>query len=351
MSFRTIINRDGSQWMKGAGPDQDVVIGSRIRLARNIRGIPFPGAASHEEREKVLQMAKGATALAKNLGQIDFVPLGDVSPLDRRLLVERHLISPQLAASGKDSSVILRDDEAVSIMVNEEDHIRIQVLFPGLQLKAAWEMCNRLDDLYSEQLDFAFSPDLGYLTACPTNLGTGLRASVMLHLPGVTITNQIRRILSAMGSFGLVVRGLYGEGTEVVGNIYQISNQVTLGPSEEEIISHLENITRQIIAQEREVREALLKQGEIEDRLYRSYGVLAHARSINSHEAMQLLSDVRLGIDMGLFKGLKPTILQELLVLIRPAHLQKMVGREMDAGERDRQRAALIRERIRTLQD
>lgn len=351
MSFRTIINRDGSQWMKGAGPDQDVVIGSRIRLARNIRGIPFPGAASHEEREKVLQMAKGATALAKNLGQIDFVPLGDVSPLDRRLLVERHLISPQLAASGKDSSVILRDDEAVSIMVNEEDHIRIQVLFPGLQLKDAWEMCNRLDDLYSEQLDFAFSPDLGYLTACPTNLGTGLRASVMLHLPGVTITNQIRRILSAMGSFGLVVRGLYGEGTEVVGNIYQISNQVTLGPSEEEIISHLENITRQIIAQEREVREALLKQGEIEDRLYRSYGVLAHARSINSHEAMQLLSDVRLGIDMGLFKGLKPTILQELLVLIRPAHLQKMVGREMDAGERDRQRAALIRERIRTLQD
>ncbi|NLN17205.1 MAG: protein arginine kinase [Firmicutes bacterium] len=351
MSFRTIINRDGSQWMKGAGPEQDVVIGSRIRLARNIRGIPFPGAASHEDRAKVLEMVKGATALAKNLGQIEFVRLEEVSPLDRRLLVERHLISPQLAAQEKDRAVILRDDEAVSIMVNEEDHIRIQVLFPGMQLMDAWEMCSRLDDLYSEQLDFAFSPDLGYLTACPTNLGTGLRASVMLHLPGMTITDQIRRMLTAMGSFGLVVRGLYGEGTEVVGNIYQLSNQVTLGPSEEEIISHLENITRQIIAQEREAREALRQRGDIEDRLYRSYGILAHARSISSHEAMELLSDVRLGIDMGLFKGLAPTILQELLVLIRPAHLQKMVGRKMDAGERDRQRAALIRERIRTLHD
>ena len=215
-----------------------------------------------------------------------------------------------------------------------------------MQLMDAWEMCSRLDDLYSEQLDFAFSPDLGYLTACPTNLGTGLRASVMLHLPGMTITDQIRRMLTAMGSFGLVVRGLYGEGTEVVGNIYQLSNQVTLGPSEEEIISHLENITRQIIAQEREAREALRQRGDIEDRLYRSYGNSWPMPAPSApHEAMELLSDVRLGIDMGLFKGLAPTILQELLVLIRPAHLQKMVGRKMDAGERDRQRAALIREK------
>ncbi|MBO8141271.1 MAG: protein arginine kinase [Firmicutes bacterium] len=352
MSLREIINRPVSEWMRGSGPDRDVVLGSRIRLARNLAGIPFPAVASEQQLEHVMTMCREAVAKAGSLGNMEFVPMSSLTPLERQLLVERHLISPQHTKAVRHKAVILRDDEVVSVMINEEDHIRIQVLMPGMQLGLALDVADRVDNGLEGQLPYAFSETRGYLTACPTNVGTGLRASLMVHLPALALTDQIGRIIGAVGKFGLVVRGLYGEGTQAVGNIFQFSNQVTLGRGERETVEHLISVTRQVIDQEREARQAILKRNEtwLEDRVLRAYGTLAHARVLSSREAMQLLSDVRLGIDLGLITDLKPEILQELLVLIRPAHLQNRVGRELGPAERDQLRASLVRERIRAFQ-
>lgn len=350
MSLGEIINRPVSEWMKGSGPDRDVVLGSRIRLARNIAGVPFPAVASDEQLQHVMELARQAMERSQVLktSGLQFVPMASVSPLERQILVERHLISPQHTKGVKHKAVLLRDDEVVSVMVNEEDHIRIQVLMPGQQLTLALEVADRVDQALEAHLPYAFSETRGFLTACPTNVGTGLRASLMVHLPALAMTEQINRIISAVGKFGLVVRGLYGEGTQALGNIFQFSNQVTLGHAEGEIVHHLINVTRQVIDQEREARQTILKRNQtgLEDRVLRAYGILAHARLLSSHEAMQLLSDVRLGIDLGLIPGVKPEILQELLVLIRPAHLQNRVGRELAAQERDQLRATMVRERI-----
>lgn len=350
MSLKDIIGKTLSQWMKGTGPETDIVLGSRVRLARNLTGVPFPAAASDEQRAFVVREAKRALQQTNGaLGDVDFVAMAELAPLERQLLVEKHLISPAHTQDVKNKAVLLRSDEAVSIMVNEEDHFRIQALVSGLALDEAWSLCNSVDDALSKVLSFAFAERFGYLTACPTNVGTGMRASVMLHLPALTLTDQIKRVIGAVSQFGLAVRGIYGEGTEVLGNIYQLSNQITLGHREEEIIEHLNNVTKRVLEQERAAREQLLAKGRmsIEDRIYRSYGILANARLISSHEAMQRISDLRLGIDLGVIKGIEPRILQELLVTIRPAHLQKIMGQELDAPARDEKRAALIRERLR----
>lgn len=353
MSLRDIMNKTMSEWMKGTGPENDIVLGSRVRLARNLAGIPFPAVADDAQLKEVVDRVTQATreSLARN-ASYDIVLLREVSPLERQLLVEKHLISPQHTEQVKHKAVILRDDEAVSIMVNEEDHLRIQALFPGMQPLEAWHLCNEVDDAYDRSLEYAYSDEIGYLTACPTNVGTGMRASIMVHLPALAITGQAKPVMGAVPKFGLAVRGIYGEGTEILGNIYQVSNQVTLGRTEEEIIHHLSSVTRQIISQERHAREHILQQRRsyVEDRVWRSYGLLSHARAISSQEAMQLLSDVRLGIDLGIVKGVESRILQELLVMIRPAHLQKFMGRELSAPERDVHRAALIRERLKESQ-
>jgi len=348
VSLQDIVNRPVSQWMRGVGPDRDVALGSRIRLARNLTRIPFPGVAGDEQAAEVVRRVRAAVEQSPELRHLNFVEISSLSPLDRHLLVERHLISPRHAQDVKHKAVVLRDDEVVSVMVNEEDHVRIQVLMPGLQLIAAWELADKVDDAFEQHLPYAFHEERGYLTACPTNVGTGLRASVMVHLPALVSTDQINRIIGAVGKFGLTVRGLYGEGTQALGNIFQFSNQVTLGHAEMDIIQHLINVTRQVIDQEREARQTMLKRSKtlLEDRVNRAYGILAYARVLSSQEALQHLSDVRLGIDLGLIDGLKPEILQELLVAIRPAHLQKRVGRELTPAERDVLRATLIRERI-----
>lgn len=348
MSLRDILSRPVSQWMKGQGPDRDVALGSRIRLARNLRGLPFPAVADEHQAAEVVRQVREAVSQSPELRGMLFVPMESLSPLERQLLLERHLISPDHAREGGRKAVVLREDEAVSVMVNEEDHLRIQALMPGLQLAAAWELADKVDDALEQYLPYAFSEQRGYLTACPTNVGTGLRASLMLHLPALVSTGQINRIIQAVGRFGLVVRGLYGEGTQALGNIFQFSNQVTLGHTESDIIQHLINVTRQVIDQEREARQMLLRRDKmaLEDRVARAYGTLAHARVVSSQEALQMLSDVRLGIDLGILDGLKPEILQELLVAIRPAHLQMRTGRELSPAERDVLRAALIRERI-----
>jgi protein arginine kinase len=348
MSLKDIIGRALSNWMKGTGPEFDIALSSRVRLARNLEHLPFPAVADESQLKQVLTSTQKALPI-ECMKNAEFIRLSEISPLERQLLVEKHLISPKHAQNVKHKAAIVREDEAVSVMVNEEDHLRIQAIFPGLQPLEAWSLAGKVDDGFAEKLEFAGSERLGFLTACPTNVGTGMRASIMLHLPALSMTEQMKRVVGVVGQFGLTVRGIYGEGTDILGNIYQMSNQVTLGQSEVEIVEHLTRVAKQIIDQERAAREHILQQSRIRltDRIFRSYGTLAYARSISTQEAMQLISDVRLGIDMGLVTDLEPRILQELLVIIRPAHLQKLMGRELNVEERDEHRAMLIRERMK----
>jgi protein arginine kinase len=263
-------------------------------------------------------------------------------------LVEKHLISPMLAEESRHGAVLLNKDESVSIMINEEDHIRIQVLFPGLQMKQAWELANEIDDWLESHLNFAFDEKCGYLTSCPTNVGTGIRASVMLHLPALAMTQQLNRLLPAITQVGLAVRGIYGEGSEALGQLYQVSNQVTLGLDENEILENLQGVVRQMIEHEHTARGRLQEVSliQLEDRVHRSYGTLAHCRIIDSKEAMSLLSDVRLGIDLGFIRGVSASVMNELMVMIQPGFLQQYAGERLNAEQRDIRRARLIRERL-----
>jgi protein arginine kinase len=335
-----------SRWMEGAGPDVDTVVSSRIRVARNIKGIPFPYLASDEQTGKVQELVTGAAAARKDdFRDFTLLLMEKLPALDKQVLVEKHLISPFLARESHHGALLLRQDEAVSIMINEEDHLRIQAILPGLQLEEAWREADRFDDLLEAGVNYAFDESLGYLTACPTNVGTGLRVSVMFHLPALIMTKQVNRLLGALSQVGLAVRGIYGEGTEIVGNLVQVSNQITLGQPEEEIIRNLYGVTRQIIEQEQAARQALLNdsRARLADRGWRALGLLKFAQIMSSQEAMQLLSDVRLGYDLGLIKGVDRKLLNELLVIIRPASLQFLAGRELSADERDLERPAQIK--------
>lgn len=269
--------------------------------------------------------------------------------MKKRVLVEKHLISPHLAENAVHGAVLLSGNEEISIMINEEDHIRIQCLFPGFQLTEALKAANEIDDWLEEYVNYAFDEKFGYLTSCPTNAGTGLRASVMMHLPGLVLTQQMNRIVPAINQLGLVVRGIYGEGSEALGNIFQISNQITLGKSEDDIVDDLKSVVGQIISQERSAREALAKTSNIqlEDRVFRSYGTLANSRIIETKEAARCLSDLRLGIDMGYIKNISKSILNELMILTQPGFLQQYAGGPLRPNERDIRRAALIRERLK----
>jgi protein arginine kinase len=343
--------RPYAMWMDAVGPDGEIVLSSRIRLARNVREVPFPYLASDSQTQAVTRQVQAACKdLKELLGDVRFVQINDIPALERQVMVEKHLISPLLIKEPHNSAVLMHRDEAVSIMVNEEDHLRIQCLLPGLQLDKALEQANRYDDLLEKKLDYAYDEQWGYLTVCPTNVGTGLRASVMVHLPALVLTKQMNRVLSAIAQVGLAVRGLYGEGSEIVGNLVQISNQITLGQTEEEIIKNLFGVTRQIVEQELQARQILLNESRdhISDRVNRAYGILSHARLVSSQEAMQLLSDVRLGIDLGLIDEVSGNILKELMVMLRPACLQMEAGRELQGLERDRERARLIRKRLTT---
>jgi protein arginine kinase len=351
MPIRRYTNEALSKWMKGDGPESDIVISSRIRIARNLSTHPFPMLATNQQSLEVLEKITKA-AESEELQQISslsVIPLAELNELEKKVLVEKHLISPNLANESRNGAVILSENESISIMINEEDHLRIQCLYPGFQIKEAWDLANRLDDVFEAHLDYAFDEKRGYLTSCPTNVGTGIRASVMIHLPALVLTQQINRILSAITQVGLAVRGLYGEGSEATGNIFQISNQITLGQSEEEIIDKLYSVVRQIIEHERAARERLMAESRmrITDRINRSFGILSHAAIIDTKEAAQRLSDVRLGIDLGIIKGLTTPVLNELLVMMQPGFLQQAAGEKLTPDERDIRRAALIRERFR----
>lgn len=339
------------RWMDGTGASADIVLSSRVRLARNLEGVPFPHLLSQAQAADVLAAArKAADELNKFgfLGTVRYLPLVDVTPVERQVLVEEHLISPAQAKDVQHKAVILSQAEEVSVMVNEEDHLRIQCLLPGLQLQDAWALASRVDDALEQTMTFAFSESRGYLTACPTNVGTGLRASVMMHLPALVLTNQAARVLNSVGQLGLTVRGLYGEGTEAIGNIFQISNQITLGRAEGEIIDHLSAVVSQIIDHERQAREALVREAkdQVEDKVSRALGILSSARIMTSDEAIRLLSDVRLGINMGILTRVPLKTANELLITTRPAYLQRLAGRELSPFERDLQRAALIRTKL-----
>lgn len=348
MSLENFINESASKWMEGNGPESDIVISSRVRLARNLADVPFPHMMNKEQSEKVISEVYDAIQNNRVLaGDFELIRMKDISKLERKALVEKHLISPALA-NNEYGAVLLSRDEGVSIMINEEDHLRIQSLFSGQQLEEAWDLCTKLDDVLEERLNYAFNEQIGYLTACPTNVGTGIRVSVMVHLPALVMTNQLNRIFSAIGHVGLTVRGLYGEGTQAIGNIYQISNQITLGQAEEEIIDNLNSVTRQIIEQERTARGLLLKEKKIklQDKIGRAYGILSNAYILTSEEAMRLLSDVRLGIDLKLIDNINPRILTEMMVILRPAYLQKLAGKELSPAERDVRRAKIVRNRL-----
>lgn len=350
MSLNNILDQPLASWMKDPGPDNDIVLSSRIRLARNIGVIPFPNRATEEQLNQVVETVRSSVGdLTKETGTaFMFLDLDKISPSERFVLVEKHLISPVHAQEAKFRGLLIGADGVVSIMVNEEDHLRSQIILPGLQLEEAWKVADSVDDILEARMDFAFSERQGYLTSCPTNVGSGLRASVMLHLPALVMTNQIGRVLSAISQLGLAVRGLYGEGSEAIGNIYQISNQMTLGFSERDIVENLQSVAGQIVEQERLARDYLFKNNneQLADRVFRAYGILSYARIISSQEAMRLLSDVRLGVDLGIIQEIDPKIFNELLVKTRPNFLQKIAHRDLDAMGRDMMRAEIIRQTI-----
>jgi len=347
MKLDDLLHQTG-EWLKGVGPNSEIVISSRMRLARNLKGVPFAHWSNKKESEKVFAMVKPAILESGLMKDALFLKIQDLSNIDKQFLLERHLVSRELITGSDSKAVAISPNEVISVMVNEEDHLRIQAMESGFNLKDAWEVINSLDDELSQKLDYAFSVDFGYLSACPTNTGTGLRASVMAHLPALVLTKQIEKVLHAISKIGLTARGFYGEGTEASGNFFQISNQVTLGLPELEVIDNLGRIIRQVIEHELSARQLLTSQQKelLHDRIWRSYGTLKSAYIITSKEAVELLSSVRLGVDLGMINGVDGKLLNELLVVIQPAHLQKLEAKALDAAQRDVKRADLIRQKL-----
>lgn len=333
------------------GPHDRIVISSRVRLARNLRGASFPGWAKKPERVRILEAIQPAVSALPDMVDSYAEAMDNFTPLDKQLLVERHLISREHAAKGAGSGLVLNHAETFSVMINEEDHLRMQALRPGLQLRAAWNAIDAFDSALEKRLDFAFDTELGYLTACPTNLGTGIRVSAMLHLPGCVLDEQINPIIQSVNKLGLAVRGLYGEGTEALGNVFQVSNQMTLGESETVIVERLEKVLAQIIEHEQNARERLLekKPKTVFNHIGRAYGILANAHSISSKETMNLLSLLKLGVDMNFFPGTERSLVDELFLITQPAHLQKQVSDKLTAEERDLIRADMVRERLKNV--
>lgn len=333
-----------SEWLKESS-NSVVVLSSRVRLARNLESIPFPhvltAEGSHEIEEKIAEAIKNITLEGE---QLTYLSLPDLSPIEQQVLIEKHLISPGLVQSKGSRGVALTENHRISVMVNEEDHIRIQSLLPGNQLRECYRLASLMDDYLEEQLDIAYQEAQGYLTACPTNVGTGMRASVMVHLPGLVMTKQVQQILGSLSNLGLAVRGLYGEGSQAFGHLFQVSNQITLGQSEEDILTHLEAVTGQIVEHELHAREALKRGAKLvlEDQVWRARGTLQNARLLTSEDAMHLLSLDRMGVDMGLLPRTEESF-QTLLIDSLPGNLQYILNQELDPAQRDEERARIIR--------
>ena len=330
------------------GPHDRIVMSSRVRLARNVRGLAFPGWAKKPERVKALEAIRPAIESLPQLEDRFSESMDNFTPLDKQILVERHLISREHAAKSAGSGLVLNREETISVMINEEDHLRMQAFRPGLQIKQVWQAIDQMDTLLEKKLDYAFSPDYGYLTACPTNLGTGIRVSAMLHLPGLVLAEQINQIIQAVSKLNLAVRGLYGEGTEALGNVFQVSNQMTLGETEGDIVERLSKVLFQIIEHEENARASLLekKPKTVYNHIGRAYGILSNAHSISSKETMNLLSLMRLGVDLEMFPDASRGLVDELFIITQPAHLQRSHTDKLNADERDLLRADMLRQRL-----
>ena len=346
-NFGELIDRS-SPWLSGDGPHADLVLSTRIRLARNLDQIPFTHRARDEQLQGVLASAGGAAQRSPSFVGGLLLPMTELAPVERQVLVERHLVSHELGDGSRPRGILVAPGERLSLMINEEDHLRLQSMAPGFQLADAWAIADAADDELGQSLDFAFSEEMGYLTACPTNAGTGLRASVLIHLPALVLLDEIQKVLKGVMQVGLSVRGLYGEHSEVMGNLFQISNQTTLGRSERDSIDSLERVTRQIMDAEERARDRMMRDArvQIEDKVWRAYGTLRHCRSVHAREVINLCSAIRLGVALGL-PGLCPLhVVNELLVLTQPGHLQRYSGSELAPAERNVVRAQLVRERL-----
>jgi protein arginine kinase len=348
MNLDSLTHTSG-EWLRGTGPESDIVISSRIRLARNLSAFPFTNRAAAGQKAEIETLLRERIAKLELDPRLSYVNVPTLSTLDRQFLVERQLISRELAAADGPRGVALGPQETLSVMVNEEDHIRLQVMRSGFALDEAWQDVDRVDDLLEQRVSYAFTEEFGYLTACPTNVGTGMRASVMLHLPGLVLIKQIEKVFRALQKINLAVRGLYGEGSRASGDFYQISNQVTLGKSETTILGEIREVIPQIINYERQARNTLVKETReaVKDRVSRAFGTLRSATMMTSEETMDLLSSVRLGINLGLLDDLSIPTVNELFIHTQPAHLQKLMRTSLDGEERNAARARYLHTRLR----
>lgn len=349
--------RGSGEWLRGSGPESDIVISSRIRLARNLSEFPFIARATDADRDQVEQIlhariealkAAGKLPTGDTSGELHYLDVGGLEDVDRQFLVERQLISREHADADGARAVVVDGGERLSVMINEEDHLRIQVMHSGLDLESAWEQINAVDDLLEEQVTYAYNDRLGYLTACPTNVGTGLRVSVMLHLPALVVTRQIDKVFRSLQKINLAVRGLYGEGSQAMGDFYQISNQVTLGMSEHELMRKVKDVVPVLLDYERQARDFLIRESQetLHDRVSRAFGILRTAQTISSDETLHLLSSVRMGVNLGLIGDIEIPTVNKLFVHTQPAHLQKLTGMELDQSDRNIERASYLRQHL-----
>lgn len=336
------------EWLKGIGPEADIVISSRVRLARNLSDFPFIRRCTDIDRANIESTVHEHIMAEKELSQVFYVDVADLESLDRQFLVERQLISREHADSDGARAVAIDKTETFSLMINEEDHLRVQVMKSGLDLENAWSEIDRIDDLLEKKLSLAFSSKQGYLTACPTNVGTGMRVSVMLHLPALVITRQIEKVFRSLQKLSLAVRGLYGEGSQAMGDFYQISNQVTLGKTEDQLIKQVSDIVPSIVSYERQARDFLIEksQNDLCDQVHRAFGTLQNAQQISSEETMHLLSKVRMGVNLGLIKNLEIPTVNKLFIHTQPAHLQIIRGGELDTAKRNVERALYLQSHL-----
>lgn len=350
MNLDSLTHTSG-EWLRGTGPESDIVISSRIRLARNLSAFPFTNRASMHQKAEAEAHFRDRLGKLDFLPRLDYISIAGMNPLDRQLLVERQLISRELSATDGPRGVAVTPPETISIMANEEDHLRLQVIRSGFALDEAWSDIDKLDDALEQKVTYAFSEEFGYLTACPTNVGTGMRASVMLHLPALVLTKQIEKVFRALQKINLAVRGLYGEGSRASGDFYQISNQVTLGKSEMTILNEIREVIPQIISYERQARSTLTRESRqaLHDRVSRAFGTLRSATMMTSEETMDLLSSVRLGVNLGLIEDITIPTVNELFIQTQPAHLQKLMGAALDGEERNSARARYLRGRLREM--
>jgi len=345
------IDDRGTAWLRTTGEDHEIVLSTRVRLARNLQGFSFSLRAAREDRKRVLERVREVLPSTRLLAEATLWEMSELDPIDRRLLHERHLVSRELIGPNEGpapagSALVLNAEGPCGLMINEEDHLRLHTLCNGMDLEAAWKQVDALDEELGGMLPFAFHHEFGFLTCCPTNVGTGLRASVLIHLPGLVLTKEINKVLQGIAQVGLTYRGLYGEGSEVVGNFFQISNQTTLGKSEDDLVDHLREIVGQVIEYEKRARAVLLREAPsvLEDKVWRAYGILRHARSLAFDELMNLLSGVRLGLTLKLLRTPRVRTLNEIMIFAQSAHLERRAGRTLDEGDADVFRAALVRE-------